>query len=152
MTTFERDGLGGNIGESIMNQKMAGSAALSKTKSRKERCNDGKGNKRPSLRLSGIKQPRQRVIIPEARVVQAYDECAFISDDESEREYLPLRGFTRKSRWNNGNDMNKGHPPQGSQQGMRHMVMETNATNNNGGFFKSHGAKCYCFNCLPSLM
>mmetsp|Transcript_3942 Transcript_3942/g.6062 ORF Transcript_3942/g.6062 Transcript_3942/m.6062 type:complete len:162 (+) Transcript_3942:81-566(+) len=106
--------------------------------------NNGNRSRQPKRNF----KPHSRCIIPEARVIQGYDECAYISEheeDESEREYLP-RPIRRRI--------------EVVQFSSRHEIpqpQEEVKVKNNASFlskFKAakgdglrHSARCFCFNC-----
>ncbi|KAL7428553.1 hypothetical protein ACHAXM_001308 [Skeletonema potamos] len=72
--------------------KIDGVAAAAKAKAKEEGASPRpRRHSSSEAKRRRHNNPLPRFIIPEARVIQAYNECAYISDyEEDERECLPL--------------------------------------------------------------
>ena len=118
----------------------------------KKRSNYNSNNKKKRSRLSDSKS-RKRCIIPEAQVIQGYDECAYISDhEEEEREYLPLSRPSRNADFVD-NRLQQDEDP---RHEIRAEVLKNDAPllfkYRNGGSRHHNGSRrCHCFDCLCLL-
>jgi hypothetical protein len=92
-------------------------------------------------------RPRRYIIIPEARVIQEYNECAYISESEvNEREYLPTA-----VRRGGGAVTDRLRQEVRQQDQMKNKEVKNDALASSkfafaGRHRKRHG-KCHCFDC-----
>lgn len=111
--------------EGVHRQKRSGNVNVSKisiSKSKFRRCN--------KLHL------RPRIIIPEARVIQAYNERAYISEDEDGREHPP---------------MPKAIMTVSAMEWLRQKIQQKQKklknNDSNGKPHHHHHSRCHCFDC-----
>lgn len=136
-------------------RKIAGAGAGAEEGKPRQRRSDnnhdignGNGSQQQPKRRRLCNKPRSRCIIPEARVIQGYDEYAYISDheeDESEREYLP-RPVRRRVEVVRVTSRHQIPQPQEEVKNDGFFLFKLKAANDDG---LRHGARarCFCFNC-----
>lgn len=136
----------GSKSETENDRKISG-AEEGKPRQRRTDNNHINGNRsqqQPKRRRLSNK-PHSRCIIPEARVIQGYDEYAYISEheeDESEREYLPRS--TRRRVEVQVSSRNEIPQPQEEAKNDDSFLFKFKAANKDA---LRHGARCFCFNC-----
>ncbi len=136
------DGEGSNKSE---NDRAGAEEGMSRRSRRRSDNNPNNGNR---SRQPKRYKPRSRCIIPEARVIQGYDECAYISEheeDESEREYLP-RPIRRRIEVMQFSSRHEIPQPQEEVKVKDNasFVSKFKAAKGDG---LRHSVRCFCFNC-----
>ena len=129
---------------------------------RSQNRNKKRKTKRRRLDINIKPSSRSRCVIPEARVNQGYNECAYISgheheEDEEEMEYLPRRvrrsGVVMHMSLRHRHDIPQPQPqPQDGLQNQNIASSLIETANGSGSRLHlrrslSRSARCYCFNC-----
>jgi hypothetical protein len=141
----DRDDLKEEGSEPESDRKIAGAAEDRPRRKRSGNSNsrnNGKRSQKPKRRRL-YNNPHPRDIIPEARVIQGYNECAYISEHEDdERELLPtpVQRIGEVVEYRLRQDI-----PQ-PQEGANNNASVSFKAANGGG--RRHSARCHCFSCF----